>query len=186
MIWPDLALRRAGIFNDMGSGSYVDLVVIKPKDDVQYLKTFDEAKVKVFFKLYQLPHLLTKSHYRVNVARSTHTRRERLLCSPRKSEISRWVKLRWGGVRWALRNVTWNIFSTENFLWLTTFSRLGIRTTLTSWIPRWWGQLLWRWRRLPLRRLGDHWGSFHAVLNIGNCYNQTMWNIHTIVFRLLK
>merc|ERR1719228_3168643 len=29
---------RAGIFNDMGSGSYVDLVVIKPKDDVQYLR----------------------------------------------------------------------------------------------------------------------------------------------------
>merc|ERR1711870_20675 len=39
---------RAGIFNDMGSGSYVDLVVIKPKDDVQYLRTFDEANVKVF------------------------------------------------------------------------------------------------------------------------------------------
>ena len=38
---------RAGIFNDMGSGSYVDLVVIKPKDDVQYLRTFDEANVKV-------------------------------------------------------------------------------------------------------------------------------------------
>jgi len=37
---------RAGIFNDMGSGSYVDLVVIKPKDDVQYLRTFDEANVK--------------------------------------------------------------------------------------------------------------------------------------------
>ena len=33
----------------MGSGSYVDLVVIKPKDDVQYLRTFDEANVKVFF-----------------------------------------------------------------------------------------------------------------------------------------
>ena len=32
----------------MGSGSYVDLVVIKPKDDVQYLRTFDEANVKVF------------------------------------------------------------------------------------------------------------------------------------------
>lgn len=37
---------RAGIFNDMGSGSYVDLVVIKPKDDVQYLRTYDEANVK--------------------------------------------------------------------------------------------------------------------------------------------
>ena len=35
----------------MGSGSYVDLVVIKPKDDVQYLRTFDEANVKVVFKL---------------------------------------------------------------------------------------------------------------------------------------
>ena len=32
----------------MGSGSYVDLVVIKPKDDVQYLRTFDEANVKVY------------------------------------------------------------------------------------------------------------------------------------------
>jgi len=37
---------RAGIFNDMGSGSNVDLVVIKPKDDVQYLRGFDEANVK--------------------------------------------------------------------------------------------------------------------------------------------
>jgi len=37
---------RAGIFNDMGSGSYVDLVVIKQKDDVQYLRTYDEANVK--------------------------------------------------------------------------------------------------------------------------------------------
>ena len=52
-----MAPRRAGIFNDMGSGSYVDLVVIKPKDDVQYLRTFDEANVKVFFlKLYLLLH----------------------------------------------------------------------------------------------------------------------------------
>ena len=42
----------------MGSGSYVDLVVIKPKDDVQYLRTFDEANVKVSFKLYQLPQFL--------------------------------------------------------------------------------------------------------------------------------
>ena len=39
----------------MGSGSYVDLVVIKPKDDVQYLRTFDEANVKVSL------HLLKKS-----------------------------------------------------------------------------------------------------------------------------
>lgn len=37
---------RAGIFNDMGSGSYVDLVVIKANDNVQYLRTFDEANVK--------------------------------------------------------------------------------------------------------------------------------------------
>jgi len=37
---------RAGIFNDMGSGSNVDLVVIKAKDDVQYLRGFDEANVK--------------------------------------------------------------------------------------------------------------------------------------------
>ena len=36
----------------MGSGSYVDLVVIKPKDDVQYLRTFDEANVKVFRHFY--------------------------------------------------------------------------------------------------------------------------------------
>jgi len=37
---------RAGIFNDMGSGSNVDLVVIKAKDDVKYLRGFDEANVK--------------------------------------------------------------------------------------------------------------------------------------------
>eukprot|EP00090_Calanus_glacialis_P001388 TRINITY_DN1098_c0_g1_i1.p1 TRINITY_DN1098_c0_g1~~TRINITY_DN1098_c0_g1_i1.p1 ORF type:complete len:288 (+),score=87.89 TRINITY_DN1098_c0_g1_i1:46-909(+) len=37
---------RAGIFNDMGSGSNVDLVVLKAKDDVQYLRGFDEANVK--------------------------------------------------------------------------------------------------------------------------------------------
>jgi len=37
---------RAGIFNDMGSGSNVDLVVVKAKDDVQYLRGFDEANVK--------------------------------------------------------------------------------------------------------------------------------------------
>jgi len=37
---------RAGIFNDMGSGSNVDLVVIKEKDDVEYLRGFDEANVK--------------------------------------------------------------------------------------------------------------------------------------------
>merc|ERR1719516_773302 len=37
---------RAGIFNDMGPGSNVDLVVIKEKDDVKYLRGFDEANVK--------------------------------------------------------------------------------------------------------------------------------------------
>lgn len=35
-----------GIFNDMGSGSNVDLVVIKANDNVQYLRGFDEANVK--------------------------------------------------------------------------------------------------------------------------------------------
>merc|ERR1712045_13841 len=37
---------RAGIFNDMGSGSNVDLVVIKANNNVQYLRGFDEANVK--------------------------------------------------------------------------------------------------------------------------------------------
>jgi len=37
---------RAGIFNDMGSGSNVDLVVIKPNDNVEYLRGFDLANVK--------------------------------------------------------------------------------------------------------------------------------------------
>jgi len=37
---------RAGIFNDMGSGSNVDLVVVKEKDNVQYLRGFDPANVK--------------------------------------------------------------------------------------------------------------------------------------------
>ncbi|XP_023334946.1 proteasome subunit beta type-7 [Eurytemora carolleeae] len=36
----------AGIFNDMGSGSNVDLVVIKANDNVQYLRAYDEANVK--------------------------------------------------------------------------------------------------------------------------------------------
>nr|AGN29650.1 proteasome subunit beta type 7 precursor [Acartia pacifica] len=36
----------AGIFNDMGSGSNVDLVVIKANDNVQYLRGYDEANVK--------------------------------------------------------------------------------------------------------------------------------------------
>ena len=37
---------RAGIFNDMGSGSNVDLVVIKANDNVDYLRGFDLANVK--------------------------------------------------------------------------------------------------------------------------------------------
>ena len=37
----------AGIFNDMGSGSNVDLVVIKANDNVQYLRGYDEANQKV-------------------------------------------------------------------------------------------------------------------------------------------
>ena len=37
---------RAGIFNDMGSGSNVDLVVIKANNNVQYLRGFDEANKK--------------------------------------------------------------------------------------------------------------------------------------------
>ena len=37
---------RAGIFNDMGSGSNVDLVVIKANDNVEYLRGFDLANVK--------------------------------------------------------------------------------------------------------------------------------------------
>ena len=35
----------AGIFNDLGSGSYVDLCVIT-KDKVEYLRPFDEANEK--------------------------------------------------------------------------------------------------------------------------------------------
>jgi len=37
---------RAGIFNDMGSGTAVDLVVIKANDQVEYVRSFDEANVK--------------------------------------------------------------------------------------------------------------------------------------------
>eukprot|EP00088_Acartia_fossae_P027895 TRINITY_DN28657_c0_g2_i1.p1 TRINITY_DN28657_c0_g2~~TRINITY_DN28657_c0_g2_i1.p1 ORF type:complete len:296 (-),score=59.97 TRINITY_DN28657_c0_g2_i1:405-1247(-) len=37
---------RAGIFNDMGSGSNVDVVVIKANDNVQLFRGFDEANVK--------------------------------------------------------------------------------------------------------------------------------------------
>jgi len=36
----------AGIFNDMGSGSNVDLVVIKANEQVEYLRGYDEANVK--------------------------------------------------------------------------------------------------------------------------------------------
>jgi 20S proteasome subunit beta 2 len=36
----------AGIFNDMGSGSNVDLVVIKANDNVQYLRGYDKANEK--------------------------------------------------------------------------------------------------------------------------------------------
>jgi 20S proteasome subunit beta 2 len=35
----------AGIFNDLGSGSNIDLCVIT-KDKTDYLRTFDEANVK--------------------------------------------------------------------------------------------------------------------------------------------
>jgi len=37
---------RAGIFNDMGSGTAVDLVIIKANDQVEYIRSFDEANVK--------------------------------------------------------------------------------------------------------------------------------------------
>jgi len=36
----------AGIFNDMGSGSNVDMVIIKANDNVEYLRGYDEANVK--------------------------------------------------------------------------------------------------------------------------------------------
>jgi len=36
----------AGIFNDMGSGSNVDLVVIRPNNNVEMLRGYDEANVK--------------------------------------------------------------------------------------------------------------------------------------------
>jgi len=36
----------SGIFNDMGSGSNVDLCVIKANDEVEYLRGYDEANVK--------------------------------------------------------------------------------------------------------------------------------------------
>lgn len=37
----------AGIFNDLGSGSNVDLCVIRNSGPAQYLRTFEEANVKV-------------------------------------------------------------------------------------------------------------------------------------------
>ena len=73
----------------MGSGSYVDLVVIKPKDDVQYLRTFDEANVKVYkTKKYEY-FLLIVLFKRASVARSTHTPRGQLRSSLKKFVISR-------------------------------------------------------------------------------------------------
>lgn len=52
----------AGIFNDLGSGSNVDLCVIRNTGPAQYLRTYEEANVKVctweqsskFFKLLTL------------------------------------------------------------------------------------------------------------------------------------
>lgn len=37
----------AGIFNDLGSGSNVDLCVIRSSGPAQYLRTYEEANVKV-------------------------------------------------------------------------------------------------------------------------------------------
>lgn len=37
----------AGIFNDLGSGSNVDLCVIRNTGPAQYLRTYEEANVKV-------------------------------------------------------------------------------------------------------------------------------------------
>lgn len=39
----------AGIFNDLGSGSNVDLCVIRSTGPAQYLRTYEEANVKVSF-----------------------------------------------------------------------------------------------------------------------------------------
>ena len=36
----------AGIFNDMGSGSNVDLAVIKANDQIEYFRPYDKANVK--------------------------------------------------------------------------------------------------------------------------------------------
>lgn len=39
----------AGIFNDLGSGSNVDLCVIRNTGPAQYLRTYEEANIKVTF-----------------------------------------------------------------------------------------------------------------------------------------
>lgn len=39
----------AGIFNDLGSGSNVDLCVIRNSGPAQYLRTYEEANIKVIF-----------------------------------------------------------------------------------------------------------------------------------------
>lgn len=41
----------AGIFNDLGSGSNVDLCVIRNNGPAQYLRTYEEANVKVKYLL---------------------------------------------------------------------------------------------------------------------------------------
>lgn len=40
----------AGIFNDLGSGSNVDLCVIRGTGPAQYLRTYEEANIKVLYK----------------------------------------------------------------------------------------------------------------------------------------
>ena len=45
-MWTFRDAIASGIFNDMGSGSNVDLVVIKANDNVQYLRGYDLANVK--------------------------------------------------------------------------------------------------------------------------------------------
>lgn len=42
----------AGIFNDLGSGSNVDLCVIRTTGPAQYLRTYEEANVKVKYFLF--------------------------------------------------------------------------------------------------------------------------------------
>ena len=36
----------AGVFNDMGSGSNIDIAVIRANDDIEYFRGFDIANVK--------------------------------------------------------------------------------------------------------------------------------------------